>query len=264
MNFETGFGDIFGLKDFIDILLVAVLFYQIFKLFKGTGVNNIFIGILSLVVVWFFVVYIFQFELLGTILNKVMSVGIIALIIIFQSEIRRFFSMLGSRNKWRFIKRLEKIFGSRSVEKKDDMLVTQVVIACSHMARNKTGALIVLSHKDNLLDFIQIGEKIDANINAPLIENIFFKNSPLHDGAMMISNNKITSVAAILPISQNQHIPKHLGLRHRAALGITERTDASAIVVSEEKGTISYAMNGTITVNISPENLQKILSEGGF
>ncbi|GAT61461.1 diadenylate cyclase CdaA [Paludibacter jiangxiensis] len=254
----------FGIKDIIDILLVAILFHQLYKLFRGTGVNNIFIGILSLIVVWFFVVYIFQLELLGSILNQLMNVGIVALIVIFQNEIRRFFFMVGSRNKWRFINKVAQIFGNKKEEETDNMSVTQLVIACSHMAKSKTGALIVLVHKSELEEFLHIGERIDANINASLIENIFFKNSPLHDGAMVISNKKIVSVASILPISENQHIPKHLGLRHRAALGITERSDASAIVVSEEKGTISYAVDGKISINISPEELQKTLSAGAI
>ena len=254
----------FGIKDIIDIVLVAILFYQLYKLFRGTGVNNIFIGILSLIVVWFFVVYIFQLELLGSILNQLMNVGIVALVVIFQNEIRRFFSMVGSRNKLRFFHKLSQIFGNKKEEETDNMSVTQLVIACSHMAKSKTGALIVLAHKSELEEFVHIGERIDANINASLIENIFFKNSPLHDGAMVIASKKIVSVASILPISENQHIPKHLGLRHRAALGVTERSDASAIVVSEEKGTISYASEGKITINISPEELQKILSAGAI
>jgi diadenylate cyclase len=252
----------FGIKDIIDIFLVAILFYQLYKLFRGTGVNNIFFGILSLVVVWFFVVYIFQLELLGSILNQLMNVGIVALIVIFQNEIRRFFFMIGSRNKSRFMKRIAHLFGSKKKVESDTMSVTQLVIACSHMAKSKTGALIVLVHKSELDESAYRGERIDANVNASLIENIFFKNSPLHDGAMIIADKKIVSVASILPISENQHIPKHLGLRHRAALGVTERTDATAIVVSEEKGTISYAFGGQIMLNISPEKLQEILSEG--
>lgn len=254
----------FGIKDIIDIFLVAILFYQLYKLFRGTGVNNIFFGILSLVVVWFFVVYVFQLELLGSILNQLMNVGIVALIVIFQTEIRRFFFMIGSRNKGRFMRRFARFFGNKQEEESDKMSVTQLVIACSHMAKNKTGALIVLAHKSDLNDSVHTGERIDANINASLIENIFFKNSPLHDGAMVIANKKIVSVAAILPISENQHIPKHLGLRHRAALGVTERSDASAVVVSEERGTISYVSDGKITLNISPEKLQEILSEGAI
>lgn len=250
----------FGIKDIIDIFLVAILFYQLYKLFKGTGVNNIFFGILSLIAVWFFVVYVFQLELLGSILNQLMSVGIVALIVIFQTEIRRFFFMIGSRNKSRFLKKIARFFGGKK-EDADKMSITQLVMACSHMSKSKTGALIVLTKTTELDNFAHIGERIDANINSTLIENIFFKNSPLHDGAMVISNKKIISVACVLPISENQHIPKHLGLRHRAALGVTERTDASAIVVSEEKGTISYAVNGKITLNITPEKLQEILSE---
>jgi len=256
MNFE------FGIKDIIDITLVAILFYQLYKLFKGTGVNNIFIGILVLVVVWFFVVYVFQLELLGAILNKVMSVGIIALIIIFQLEIRRFFSMLGSRHQWDFVKRFAPKFGTKVEENSDSMAVAQVVMACRHLARSRTGALIVVAGKTRLENHIQIGETIDASINNRLIENIFFKNSPLHDGAMIIENKKITSVASILPLSQSHSIPKHLGLRHRAAMGISEQTDAAAIVVSEERGSISLAMHGELTINISPDDLQKILSQG--
>ncbi len=256
MNFE------FGIKDIIDITLVAILFYQLYKLFKGTGVNNIFIGILVLVVVWFFVVYVFQLELLGAILNKVMSVGIIALIIIFQLEIRRFFSMLGSRHQWDFLQRFAPKFGAKTDESSDSMAVAQVVMACRHLARSRTGALIVVAGKTRLENQIQIGETIDASINNRLIENIFFKNSPLHDGAMIIENKKITSVASILPLSQSHFIPKHLGLRHRAAMGISEQTDAAAIVVSEERGSISLAVHGELTINISPDDLQKILSQG--
>lgn len=254
----------FGIKDLIDIFLVALLFYQLYKLFKGTGVNNIFFGILSLVIVWFFVVYVFQLELLGSILNQLMNVGIVALIVIFQTEIRRFFFMIGSRNKGRFMKRITRWFGNKKEDEADKMSITQLVIACSHMSKSKTGALIVLAHKSDLDDSVHMGEKIDANINAPLIETIFFKNSPLHDGAMLISNKKIVTVGSILPISENQHIPKYLGLRHRAALGVTERSDASAIVVSEERGAISYVSDGKITLNITPEKLQEILSEGAI
>jgi len=256
MNFE------FGIKDIIDITLVAILFYQLYKLFKGTGVNNIFIGILVLVVVWFFVVYVFQLELLGAILNKLMSVGIIALIIIFQLEIRRFFSMLGSHHKWGFLQRLAPKFGTKTEENSDSMAVAQVVMACRHLALSHTGALIIVAGKNRFENQIQIGEMINASINNRLIENIFFKNSPLHDGAMIIENKKITSVASILPLSQSHFIPKHLGLRHRAAMGISEQTDAAAIVVSEERGTISLAVHGELTINISPDDLQKILSQG--
>ncbi|MBB3188001.1 diadenylate cyclase CdaA [Microbacter margulisiae] len=252
----------FGIKDIIDITLVAILFYQLYKLFKGTGVNNIFIGILVLVVVWFLVVYVFQLELLGAILNKVMSVGIIALIIIFQVEIRRFFSMLGSHQRWKFLKRIITKFGTKTEDSSDSMAVAQVVMACRHLAKSHTGALIVVAGKTHLEHQIQVGEPIDATINTRLIENIFFKNSPLHDGAMIIENKKITFVASILPLSQNHAIPKHLGLRHRAAAGITEQTDAAAIVVSEERGSISLAMHGELQINISPDELQKILSQG--
>jgi uncharacterized protein (TIGR00159 family) len=257
MNFD------FGIKDIIDITLVAILFYQLYKLFKGTGVNTIFYGILILVIVWFFVVYVFQLELLGAILNKVMSVGIIALIIIFQVEIRRFFSMIGSHQRWRFFKRLFARFNMHETsEESDSVAVAQLVMACRHMAKSRTGALIVVAGKTHLESQIQVGEPIDADINTRLIENIFFKNSPLHDGAMIIENRKITYVASILPLSQSHFIPKHVGLRHRAAVGITEQTDALAIIVSEEKGSISLSQHGDLKLNVSPDELQNILSEG--
>jgi len=253
----------FGLKDIIDIVLVTILFFQIYLLFRGTRVNNIIIGIISLVIIWFFVVYIFQFELLGAILNKVMSVGVIALIIIFQPEIRRFFFQLGSRNRWKLGRRLIALFRPKESAHIDEEAISQIVIACRHLAKSKTGALMVFVRHDNLTDIIQVGERIDANINAPLIENIFFKNSPLHDGAIIIDHQRINSAGTILPISQNREIPKELGLRHRAAIGITERSDAVTVVVSEERGAISCVQEGEIRINISPEELQKVLMESG-
>lgn len=247
------------IKDIIDILLVAVILYQTFRLIKGTGAVNIFIGVLSFIVFWFVVTAIFEMELLGLILNNLMSVGPILLIVVFQEELRRFFFMLGTRNNWSFMHRLEKFIYNK--ENSDNLFSMQIVTACRKLSKSKTGALIVIEKNATLSHYIEIGENINADINSRLIENIFFKNSPLHDGALVISNNKIQSAGCILPVSQNQKIPKYLGLRHRAALGITEKTDAVAIIISEETGRIAVAKNGVFSLHLSLEQLESILSQ---
>lgn len=247
----------FNIKDIIDILLVAFLMYQTYRLLKGTHAVNIFIGIMAFVVCWFIVSFVFKMELLGAILDKVMSVGAIALIILFQNEIRRFFSLIGRRRKGSIFNWVSKTTGIKN--EIEELTIMQIVIACRNMSRNKCGALIVLEKNTDLSDFLQSGEQVKATINSRLIENLFFKNSPLHDGAMIISNKKIMAVGCILPISQNQTISKRLGLRHRAALGITEKTDATAIIVSEETGRIAIAQNGELTVNVSEEQLERLL-----
>jgi uncharacterized protein (TIGR00159 family) len=249
----------FGIKDIIDILLVAFLMYQTFLSLKGTNAINVFLGILAFVICWFIVSFIIKMELLGAILDKVMSVGVIALIIIFQQEIRKFFSLIGGKKNWKFVQWLSHSSGYQS--ELDDFAVMQLVLSCRNMSRSKCGALIVIEKKANLSDFYSSGEVVNANINSRLIENLFFKNSPLHDGAMIIAGNKVMGVGCILPVSQNQTISKRLGLRHRAALGITEKTDATAIIISEETGRISIAHGGKLTVDVSTEQLERLLSK---
>jgi diadenylate cyclase len=251
-----------GLKDFIDIFLVAVLLYQTFKLLKRTGAVNIFIGILAFIICWVLVSFVFKMELLGGIFDRVISVGAFALIVLFQDEIRRFFSRIGSRRKGTLYHTLKRFFGNNTNEKeKTDFDLIQIVLACRSLSKNLTGALIILTRNNNLDFYTTSGEQINANINSRLIENIFFKNSPLHDGALIISNRKLKAAACILPVSQNQSIPKRLGLRHRAALGITEHSDAIAIVVSEETGHISFSVNGQLSLNVKPEHLEHFLTE---
>lgn len=251
-----------GLKDIIDIFLVALLLYQMFKLLKKTGAVNIFIGIMAFLICWILVSYVFKMELLGSIFDRVVSVGAFALIVLFQEEIRRFFSRIGSRKNWRFFNFLKKLFGNTPNESENiDYRIVQMVLACRNMARTNTGCLIVLTRENDLDFYAQSGEQINATISSRLIENIFFKNSPLHDGAMLITNRSIKAAGCILPISKNQSIPKRLGLRHRAALGVTEHSDAIAIVVSEESGHISWAMNGELKLNVKPEELEHFLSE---
>lgn len=250
-----------GIKDIIDIVLVAFLLYETYKLMKGTGASNIFIGLLTFIVLWFLIARVFKLELLGAILDKIVSVGAIALIVIFQNEIRRFFSRIGSRQNWTFFKRIQQFFKTGNNKKEQNNFpIMKVVLACRNMARTKTGALIIIARNANLREYIESGDIIDADINTRLIENIFFKNSPLHDGAMIIADDRIMSAGAILPVSQNPDIPRHLGLRHRSALGISERTDAIAIVVSEETGTISIAMDDTLDINVTAEQLERTLA----
>ena len=256
MGFQIGF------KDIVDIFLVAILLYQTFKLLKRTGAVNIFIGILAFIICWFLVSYVFKMELLGAIFDRVVSVGAFALIVLFQDEIRRFFLRIGSRRRGSIFFIFKRLFGNNSNEKeKTDFVLVQIVLACRSLAKSSTGGLIVLTRSNNLDFYSHSGEQINASINSRLIENIFFKNSPLHDGALIVSDRKLKAAACILPVSKNQSIPKRMGLRHRAALGITEHSDAIAIVVSEETGHISWAINGQLTVNVKPEQLEHFLSE---
>lgn len=248
------------LKDIIDIFLVAVLFYQIYRLVRGTGVSNIFIGLILFVLVWF-VVKFFDMTLLSMIFDAVINVGAIALIIIFQSEIRNFFAKLGSSN-WTMMLWLKRIFRNKKKDDgKTDFPIMKMVLACRNMAKTKTGALIVIGRRMSLHDYINTGDLVNADINTRLIENIFFKNSPLHDGAMIVTDNRITAAGCILPVSRNPEIPRHLGLRHRSALGIAEATDAITIIVSEETGTISLAIDGAYMLNVTPEELERVLAE---
>ena len=256
MGFHIGF------KDIIDIFLVAVLLYQTFKLLKRTGAVNIFIGILAFLICWFLVSYVFKMELLGGIFDRIVSVGAFALIVLFQDEIRRFFSRIGSRRKGSIIQAFKRMFVTDNNDKeKTDFDLVQIVLACRNLAKSSTGGLIVLTRNNNLEFYTHSGEQINAAINSRLIESIFFKNSPLHDGALVVSDRKLKAAACILPVSKNQSIPKRMGLRHRAALGITEHSDSIAIVVSEETGHISWAINGLLTVNVKPEQLEHFLSE---
>ena len=251
-----------GIKDVFDIFLVALLLYEIFRLLKKTGAVSVFYGIMSVIIFWFLVSYVFKMELLGSILDRVVSVGAFALIVLFKDEIRRFLSRIGERRDKVFFVILRRIFGNSKKDEEMDYGLIQTVLACRNMSKNKTGALIVVMRHSDLSMYVQTGELINAVVSSRLIENIFFKNSPLHDGAMIISNKQIRAAACILPVSQNQKIPKSFGLRHRSALGITEYTDSIAIVVSEETGKISWAIDGNfVKINGKPEELEHFLTE---
>jgi len=249
------------IKEIVDIVLVAILMYQCYVWTRGTGARNIFVGLIVFSIMWFLVTKVFKMELLGIIFNAISGVGAFALIVIFQVEIRQFFSKIGSKQNWKhFIRLLEKLHITKR-NSEAFLPIKNIADACKNMAKNKIGALIVISKTTDLQEYSDTGEIINAEINTRLIENIFFKNSPLHDGAVIIADNKIISAGAILPISRNPDIPKVLGLRHRAALGISERTDAVVIIISEETGNISLAANGSYTLKISSENLEKLIME---
>ena len=242
----------FGIKDIIDILLVALILYEMFRLLRRSGAVNLFWGILAFIVAWFLVTMVFQLELTGALFDRIISVGAIALIVIFQEEIRGFFYRVGARfSNWGH-------FGRRGVQAEQD--VDQIVIACEHMSRSKTGALIVIAVGTELKEYADTGEIIDCAISTRMIENIFFKNSPLHDGALIVFGHRLHSAACILPVSKQQNISKQYGLRHRAALGISEKTsDSIAIVVSEETGQVAVAKGGKIN-NVTRDELIQILS----
>ncbi|TXK77270.1 diadenylate cyclase CdaA [Mesonia sp. K4-1] len=246
--------------DIIDILLVAILLYYIYKLVKGSAAINIFIGIVIVYLAWK-LTQVLQMEMLSSILGQFIGVGMFALIVVFQQEIRKFLLMVGSTNfgnKRKLIKHLRFL---RDDEKELTTDVTSIIKACESMGKSSTGALIVLKRSTSL-DFIKnSGDIMDIELNQPILESIFYKNSTLHDGALIIEENKITATRVILPVSNDRSIPLRFGLRHRAAVGITEKTDALALVVSEETGQTSYIKNGSFEMFESYEELGNKLRE---
>ena len=251
----------FGLKDIIDIVLVALMLYYCYRLMKESRSLNVFIGIMVFIVTWLFVSQILEMRLLGSIMDKLVSVGVIVIIIIFQDEIRKFLYNLGAHQRVRSLVKVFKNDDKSSERSTDKETIIPIVMACMNMARRKVGALIVIERNIPLDDIVATGDVIDAAINQRLIENIFFKNSPLHDGAMVIARKRIKAAGCILPVSHNVDIPKELGLRHRAAMGISQESDAIAVVCSEETGRISVAINGNFQLRLSAEELESILTK---
>ena len=250
----------FGLKDFIDILLVAVLLYYSYRLMKESRSLNIFFGVLIFIVFWLFISQILEMRLLGGLLDRVVSVGALALLILFQDEIRKFFYSIGTHQR---VRAAVRFFSGEKKQTHTREDIRPIVMACLSMSKQKVGALIVMQRSLPLNDFIRSGEYVDAKISQ-LIENIFFKNSPLHDGGMIIARQRIAAAGCILPVAHDLNLPKELGLRHRAALGVSQETDALAIVVSEESGAISVAFRGSFQLRVSAEDLERILTEDAF
>ena len=244
-------------KDFIDILSVALLLYYAYKFMKESGSVKIFTGVLIFILLWLLVAQILEMRLLGAIFDQLVNVGVIALIILFQDDVRRFLQALGSHEK---VNRFFRLITGSKKEKVERADIMPIVMACMNMSKQKVGALIVFERGIPLNDIVKTGDCIDATLNQRLIENIFFKNSPLHDGAIIISHKRITAAGCILPVSHSLDIPKKLGLRHRAALGVSQQTDALAVIVSEETGAISIAFKGVFHLKLSAEALESFLT----
>lgn len=259
--FQIGFLSI-RIIDIIDIFIVTFLLYKLYNLLRGGVAINIFIGLLTVYALYWVCVKVLNMELLGTVLGQFISLGFIALIIVFQQEVRRFLIVLGTNNiltKNSFTKQI--LPWNWQFQKNPPLEISAIVKACRQMSKDRTGAIIVLAKSSQLKYFSNTGDLMDADITQRLIESIFFKNSPLHDGAIIISNNKIKAARCVLPVTENVELPAHLGMRHRAGIGITEQSDALAVVVSEETGEISYSREGQIRINVSPDELEKILRD---
>ena len=234
--------------DILDILLLGIIIFLVFRWLKGTSAMSIFVAIVSLYMIRV-IVGAFGMRLMCAIMDMILDVGVLAIIVIFQPEIRKFLIRLGNRYmnnaKGRAI--IDKLTGRKSAQMSASEEVNNLAEACRRMSEDKTGALIVIAHKNTLDDIISTGDRIDAGIHRRLIMNLFFKNSPLHDGAVVIAADRIIAARCTLPITERTDIPANYGMRHKAAIGITEETDADVVVVSEETGNISFVKAGKVT-----------------
>lgn len=249
----------FDFLDILDILLVAVIIYQIYNLIKGTVAIKIFFGILFIYVIWKLVGAL-QMEMLDEILGQFIGVGVIALLIVFQQELRQFLVFVGNRDiLGRQGKRgiLSRLFPRPEAP---SQLYGEVIKACGNMSRTKTGALIILAQRSDPENFMKSTFSLDARLSRDMLESIFYKNSPLHDGAVVIMNGRISSARGILPVSEDSSISGELGMRHRAALGISEVTDTFALVVSEQNGNISVAHEGKLHNDLTLDQLSKLIT----
>ena len=253
------------IKDIIEILLTAIILFYFYKVMRETRSVRVFTGVLMFISFWIIISKILEMKLLGSILDQLISVGAIALIVLFQSEIRHFFYDLGTHDRmgrlFRLLRPARKKNGEFRHNRED---IFPIVMACLNMSKQKVGALIIIQNDLPLGDFIQTGEIIDARISQRLIENIFFKNSPLHDGAMIVKEGRICAASCIMPTSHDLDIPKEFGLRHRAAKGTSNETDALCIVVSEETGNITAAYKNKFKMHVSSEELEEMLMKGEF
>lgn len=252
----------FGITDAIDILLVAIMLYQLYKMVKGTAAVNVFIGLALIYIVWI-IVRAFELKLLGSILGKFINVGVIAVMVVFQQEIRKFLLYIGSNEfiknrNWKTIFS----FSNQSAASSRFILDADAVInACFSMSESKTGALIIVSRKSDLKFYVNTGEIVDSALTDKMLENIFYKNSPMHDGAVIIKDNRIIAARCVLPVTENENFPSHFGMRHRAAVGLTETTDALAITVSEQTGNVSLTVNGEINSNLNRDKLRYLIEK---
>jgi len=252
----------FGLTDAVDILLVAIMLYQLYKMVKGTAAVNVFIGLALIYIVWI-VVRAFELKLLGSILGKFINVGVIAVMVVFQQEIRKFLLYIGS-NEFLKNKNWKTIFSFTNQSAASSRFVLDadaVINACFNMSESKTGALIIVSRKSDLKFYVNTGEVVDSALTDKMLENIFYKNSPMHDGAVIIKDNRIIAARCVLPVTEKENFPSHFGMRHRAAVGLTETTDALAITVSEQTGNVSITIGGEINSNLNRDKLRYLIEK---
>lgn len=248
----------FTILDIVDIFLVAIILFQLYKLIRGTAALSIFIGIFLIYMFWL-VVRALNMQLISALLGQIIGVGVIALIIVFQQEVRRFLLVIGNRQLKRRRFSFRRLFKPGDDDTGSPREAEEIVRAAERMSAARTGALIVIGRKSSLDLYSEGGEKLDALISAELIETIFFKNSPLHDGAMLIEAGKIYAARCPLPITDRVSLPTHFGMRHRAAIGISEHSDAFVVVVSEESGKISIVESGEVKEDVSPNELREAL-----
>lgn len=232
---------------------------------KGTSAVNIFAGLAFIYFAWI-IIKAFDLKLLSSILGKFVNVGVIAVMVVFQPEIRKFLLYLGSNEflknrNWKKLFSLNYSEKDISSEQINGETIKAITSACFNMSETKTGALIIISKKSDLKFYINSGELVDSALTSHMLENIFYKNSPLHDGAVIINNNRIIAARCVLPVTEKSSFPSNYGMRHRAAVGITEITDAIAITVSEQTGSVSLTVNAEINANLTPEKLRFLIEK---
>jgi len=252
----------FTVTDAVDVLLVAIMLYLLYNMVKGTSAVNIFIGLALIYVAWI-IIRAFDLVLLSSILGKFINVGVIAVMVVFQQEIRKFLLYIGS-NEFIKSRNWKNMFSLNFTSRESEAInldVDAVLNACFEMGAVHTGALIVIAKRSDLKFYISTGEPVDSALTARMLENIFFKNSPLHDGAVIIKNNRIVAARCVLPVTEKADFPANYGMRHRAAVGITEVTDAIAITVSEQTGMVSLTINGKINSDLTKEKLRFLLEK---
>jgi diadenylate cyclase len=254
--FKIGFLDVTWV-DLIDIGLVSILLYQVYKLIRGSIAVNIFLGILALYLIYL-IVRAAQMELLATILGQFMGVGVLAMIILFQPEIRKFLLVIGRSTEFR--ENFMKNIGQWRTDDHDELDIQQVIEAAKTMKATKTGALIVFSRDSELKFYAETGDPLDAEITKALLLSIFNKNSPMHDGAIIIYKGRVKAARCVLPVSENDNLPPHFGMRHRSAMGMSESTDTLVMAISEETGRLILARNGKYVRGLKLKQVeQKIL-----
>ncbi len=250
----------FGFVDLIDILLTAYILYFVYKKFKRSTAMNIIVGVFIIYIIWM-VVRALNMSLISTIMNNVASVGLLALVVVFHPEIRKFLLDLGNKSSLSKFFSIERIFHKVIKQSAEELNISEIVKACDSFAQHKVGALIVLPSHSDLTAIIETGERLDCNISARILDAIFFKNAPLHDGAVIIVKGRIVAAKCVLPVSSNMDLPKKIGLRHRSGIGMSEVSDSLVVIVSEERGEISYSEYGGIVTGITPEQLSDKLKE---